>query len=231
MKVSVILPSYNEAGNITEAISLVLRYVPNAEIIVVDDDSPDKTWSVVKAIAKCNSRVKLIRRVGRRGIGSAVQEGFEKASGNRVVWLDCDLQHPPSLIPQLLEKLDGYDMAVASRYVKGGGDNRSFLRCFLSLAFVFLAHAVLGTVWDYTSGMIAVKREVLEQVRLVDMGSHGCYFTVFLYRALRNGFSVVEVPYVCIRRKEGATKFTVNDISKYLSTLIKLRLNRDVSFG
>src|SRR3989344_7640290 len=128
--ISVILPTYNEKGNIVKLINSILSNVKNCEIMVVDDNSPDLTWKDVQKIKKKN--VKLIRRIKEKGLASAISRGIEESKGNVIVWMDCDLSHPPSLIPELVKKLNKYDIAVASRYVNGGADKRKFIRVFTS---------------------------------------------------------------------------------------------------
>src|SRR5512139_3273139 len=102
VSVSVILPTFNEAGNIGLLIEALLARLPElSEIIVVDDDSPDLTWQVVEDLRKSDNRIRLIRRIGRRGLTSALQEGIEAAGGKLVFWMDCDLSQPPEKISEL----------------------------------------------------------------------------------------------------------------------------------
>jgi len=121
---SVILPTYNEAANLPELLERISVACKKGEceVIVVDDDSADKTWEVAEGLRKKFPMLTVIRRVGRRGLSSAVVEGFDAAKGDVFAVMDADLQHDPALLPVMLKKItDGADMVVASRYMEGGG--------------------------------------------------------------------------------------------------------------
>ena len=204
--VSVVMPSYNEKDNIAEAIQRIESAVGNAllEIIIVDDDSPDGTWKVVEDLQ--DPRVRLIRRIDERGLASALARGTSEAKGGAVVWLDCDLGIPPEMIPRLVEPLARYDIAIGSRYVKGGSDSRPPFRAFLSTLFNVGARLLLGwQVRDYTSGFAAVRREVLYETPLLPNG-FGEYFIDWAFRAIRRGHRIVEIPYPYGLRKSGLSK-------------------------
>ena len=134
VQVSVILPTYNEAENIIPLIREILTQVPlSSEIIVVDDDSPDRTWEAVEGFIEKESRVRLLRRIGRKGLTSALQEGINLSNGQYVFWMDCDFSMPPDKIPELLKALEDHDIAMASRYIPGGEEKgHSLLGSFLS---------------------------------------------------------------------------------------------------
>jgi len=202
--ISVILPTYNEKGNIVKLINSILSNVKNCEIMVVDDNSPDLTWKDVQKIKKKN--VKLIRRIKEKGLASAISRGIEESKGNVIVWMDCDLSHPPSLIPELVKKLNKYDIAVASRYVNGGADKRKFIRVFTSRIFNIYAQLILMLrVKDTDSGFIAVKRDVFKKVSLSKEG-YGEYFIQFVYECQKNNFKITEVPYLFKDREIGESK-------------------------
>lgn len=202
--VSVILPTYNESKNIKEVIDQVLHYLgKNSEIIVVDDNSPDRTWEIVKGIK--DKRIKLIRRY-ERGLASALSLGIKEAKSDVVVWMDADMSMPPSLIPRLLDELKVYDIAIGSRYVKGGKDARGFTRVLTSWLMNFFAFIVLNyNIRDYDSGFVASKKRVFEKVKLYTAG-YGEYCIRFLYEAAKVGFKVKEVPYTFTERKKGKSK-------------------------
>ena len=205
-KVSVIFPSYNESENIVEAIGRVSKSLGRSlyEVIVVDDNSPDQTWKIVQNMQ--NPKYKVIRRMKERGLASAIARGVEEAKGNVVVWLDCDLGIPPEEIPRLIEKLKDYDVAIGSRYVKGGRETRPKWRAALSYMTNLFACWVLGFyVRDYTSGFAAVRKEVLDKIKLSKKG-FGEYFVEFMYKCVKNNFSIAEVGYVYGSRKSGLSK-------------------------
>jgi len=239
-KVSVILPTYNEKDNVLLLILDIQSQLNNQEyeIIVVDDDSPDGTWKVVQKLGEKDEKIHLIRRRGKSGLTSAISDGIDSAKGNVVVWMDTDLSMPPEKIKDLLEKIDdGYDLSVASRYVPGGGmviiekSQDSFLAIFLSLAMNVVIQRMLDPSFkDYTSGFVAVRRKVLEDIEL--RGDYGEYFIDFIYRAIKKGYKIAEVPYVCGARKYGVSKTGTNIVQylyrgrKYLWTTVKLRLTK-----
>lgn len=205
-RVSVVLPSYNEKDNIEEAITRISKALGRDlhEIIVVDDNSPDKTWKIVEDLK--NKKVKLIRRINEKGLASALADGVKAAKGNIVVWMDCDLGLPPEDIPRLVAKLKNNDVAIGSRYVYGGKDLRPWFRAFLSTVLNFYCAFILGfTVKDYTSGFIAVRKEVTEKIPLSRVG-FGEYFVEFAYRAVREGYRVKEVGYIYKDRLRGVSK-------------------------
>ena len=230
LKVSVVLPSYNESENIAEAIGRVSKALKDdlLEIIVVDDDSPDKTWKIVQDLK--NPKARLIRRMNEKGLASALATGVGKTKGDVVVWLDCDLGVPPEVIPRLVEKLKIYDVAIASRYVKGGKDLRPKMRAFMSVLMNLFACLMLGfNIRDYTSGVIAMRRKVLKKIGISKEG-FGEYFIEFAYNCIKNGFKVTEVGYSYRNRKGGISKsdgdvFTLLKYGfQYSIKIIKLRL-------
>ena len=157
--VSVILPTYNESMNIDSMVDSIRKNVKNAEIIVSDDNSPDKTWEIAKKI----KNVKVIRRLKNKGVGPSIWDGIKIAKGDIIVWMDADLTMPSELIPKMIKALDNYDIVVGSRYVRGGGDKRSFLRVLTSRMINLFANIILNfRVLDYDSGFVAVKKEVFK---------------------------------------------------------------------
>ena len=231
MTVSVILPTYNEREAILPMVREVLASVPEAEVVVVDDDSPDQTWAQVEQAFMGDRRVRVLRRIGRRGLPSALAEGLAHAKGDALVWLDADGSMPAAVIPQLLARLGEADAAVASRYVPGGQDDRaSRLRVGTSWLINILAASLLGWgVRDYTSGFVAVRRAVLDRVPLRTDYAYGDYCIDFLYRAAQTGVRIVEIPYRCGERRGGETK-TAPDLRRfatlgfvYLGSILKLR--------
>lgn len=234
-----ILPTLNEAPNIARLIRAIQAHSAYpTEIWVVDDDSADGTWRIVQEIAAADVRVHLIHRVGRKGLTSAIQEGIDASAGDLVAWMDCDFSMPPEVIPQLAEAVasGGYDIAVGSRFVKGGSAKRnlkgardSWLGVALSQALNYAVRLWLGRSFaDYTSGFIVCRRAVLQEIRLV--GDYGEYFMSLIYQARRKGCKIVELPYSCVPREFGESKTGSNlwqylkRGSKYLRAALHLRL-------
>jgi dolichol-phosphate mannosyltransferase len=218
-KVSIILPTYNEKYNIARLIRAILGIVNPYEIIVVDDNSPDGTWKIVQKMAARNRKIRLTRRTGERGVGSAIYRGIREAKGNIVVWMDCDFSMPPSAIPKLLRELDRVDMAIGSRYVKGGKDYRGTARVLASFIINSIARFVLmAGVTDYTSGFVAARKKVFSRVKF-DTRGHGEYCIELLYNAKRAGIKISEVPYIFTERKVGEPKTSQYVYSIFLNSM------------
>lgn len=226
-KVSVILPTYNEKENITLLIHEIFKQTDrDIEIIVVDDNSPDRTWEEVQNLAKVRDNLHLIRRMNERGLVSALKTGIDSSQGEIVVWMDCDLSMPPHHIQDLLRCIDqSYDVAVASRFIKGGGveiiaqSEDSLLAYVMSRKLNKFIQFVLDSSFkDYTSGFIAIRKSALETIPL--KGEYGEYFIDLIYRTIRMGYKVIEIPYICKARKAGASK-TGTNLFHYLRRGIK----------
>lgn len=212
-QVSIILPTYNESENVEELISAILKSTePAPEIIVVDDDSPDGTWDIVSRIHTEHPNVKLLRRTKERSLATAVEEGIANASGDVIVWMDSDFSHPPELIPELVKSAKSGHIALASRYVKEGGSRASPVRVWTARLINTLANIVLGRPFlDWTSGFIAVRREVPEKVKIKPLGTgYGEYFVAFLFQARKARYKIEQIPYTYLYRQRGITKTSPN---------------------
>ena len=229
--VSIILATYNEAENIGGVIRRILEHLPDPlEIVVVDDDSPDRTWEVAQNLGE--PRVKVVRRVGIRGLASAMLQGVSDSRGELVGWIDADMAEQVNVLPALIAKTRECDVVVASRFVKGGADERGALRVWASRAVNGLAGLVLGGgVKDYDSNVAVVRRTVFDQVQFSPRG-YGEYFIEFLYRCHRKGLRICEVPYRLTRRAMGTSKSAPNlwrfflQGLGYLTRIVSIRLRR-----
>lgn len=246
-----ILPTFNERNNITPLIERLLGSVPSPYLIlVIDDDSPDRTWEIVKNImTQCpyipdkpthQSGVVLIRRLEEKGLTSAIQRGINEAintyNASIISWMDCDLSMPPEDVPNLVKVIqeNQADVAVGSRWVKGGTDiAHGLMARVLSWIINHFAMLLLGTkVHDYTSGFIAARSEVLSNIPL--RGDYGEYCIDLLCRAGRRGYRLTEVPYVCVPRTSGESKTGINlwdylsKGRKYVATIVQLGLNQKI---
>ncbi|HKA35452.1 MAG TPA: polyprenol monophosphomannose synthase [Thermoanaerobaculia bacterium] len=204
-RVSIVLATFNERENILDTVrSIFANLGDSAEVIVVDDDSPDRTWHLVEEIR--HPRVKVIRRVGTRGLASAFNRGILESRGGVVGWMDADMCMPPDMLPGMIALLEKYDVVVGSRYAPGGKDDRAWLRVAASRAINALASFVLGYgIRDYDSGFVVLRRTVFDRVSLIPTG-YGAYFMEFLYNCRRKGLTVHEVPYVFRDRQKGVSK-------------------------
>jgi glycosyltransferase involved in cell wall biosynthesis len=231
--VSVVLPTYDERDNIGVLIERILAHVHRSvEIVVVDDDSPDGTWQLVEAMAEEDARIRLLRRTDERGLTSALMAGIGLARGDVIAWMDCDLSMPPEVLPSLLDATNEVDIAVGSRYVRGGADvGHSLVGQLFSRTINLWASLLLGwDVKDYTSGFLAVRRPVFDQIDL--RGDYGEYCIDLLARAQRLGYTIREIPYHCVPRLEGESKTATNALGyirrgwKYVLTVLRLWANK-----
>lgn len=170
---SVVIPTYNEDENIGELVTNLNQGLDRSkikhEIIVVDDDSADETFTIVSKLSKMDNRIKLISRKGKRGIGSAIFEGFEKSQGNVLVTMDADFSHPPESVIKLVGAMDKYDLAIGSRYVCGGKMNGPLYRRVLSKMLNGILALILGLkVHDCTGGFLAFERKVMSSVDKIE---------------------------------------------------------------
>jgi apolipoprotein N-acyltransferase len=210
----VVLPTYNERATIDEVIDRTLAAAPTADILVVDDGSPDGTAEIVRRMASMNSRVRLLERPEKAGLASAYREGFRRAIDEDyalAVEMDADLSHQPEQLPALLAAAERYDLTIGSRYVPGGGvTNWGLLRRLLSRAGNLYAQAALGLpVRDATGGFRVYRLETLRELLQGGIHADGYAFQIELaYRAWRRGFAVGEVPITFREREHGQSKFS-----------------------
>ncbi len=229
--VSVIMPTYDEAGNIQDLIRQTVRAIEDVgvqayEIIVVDDDLPDRTWELASAVEGVDqTKIRVIRRMHDHGLAASLREGIRAARQDVVVWMDCDFSHPPGKIPQMLYMINqGFDVVVNSRYVVGGGEDRGgkggATQLVLSRVLNWGTRFMLKPSFsDYTSGFVAVKRRILDEFEL--RGDYGEYFIDFIYRVIRSRrVRLCEMPFVAPPRRSGISK-TGTSLQEYLRRGIK----------
>jgi dolichol-phosphate mannosyltransferase len=230
MKISVVMPTYNEKENIEGLIHTVFDRIENeVEIVVVDDNSPDGTWEIVKNLN--DKRINLIRRIKERGLASAIRTGIEAARGNVIVVMDTDFSHPPETITDLVLALKDSDIALGSRHIRRGKMEASKGRVILSKMTNLFARAFLGfDIKDYTGGFLAVKKEVLDEIKILDeWGVYGNYCIGFLYDAKKRGYKIKEVPFIYKYRTAGETKTSPDEYNlmkwgkRYCLTILKLK--------
>jgi dolichol-phosphate mannosyltransferase len=227
-KVSIVLPTYNEKDNIVDLIRAIQKsFDGDVEIIVVDDDSPDKTWQVVEKIA--TKDIRLLRRLDQKCLTTAISDGIAISKGEVVGWMDCDFSMPPEVLPKLAKALDEYDIAIGSRYIKGGKDVRNTpVGIIGSILINYFAKYLLDpSITDYTTGFVVAKKKVLEDIGL--KGDYGEYCIDLLYKALKKGYKIKEIPYYCIPRKFGESKTAPSLLkylqrgTKYINTILRLK--------
>lgn len=225
-----VLPTFNEAGNIerfVEAVQAVLP--PSAQILIVDDSSPDGTGEIADRLAAAEPNVSVLHRPRKEGLGPAYIAGFRCAlaeGAELVVEMDSDFSHDPSYLPALLAATEHADLAIGSRYVAGGGvEDWGVARRVISRGGSTYARLVLGLrVNDLTAGFKCFRRRVLEEIDLDAIGSRGYAFQVEItYRTIQRGFDVVEVPIVFRDRRVGRSKIDRSVIMEALWRVPQLR--------
>ena len=213
-RVAVIIPTYNERENLEAIISRVRGSVPDADLLVVDDNSPDGTGDLADKLAATDARINVLHRAGKDGLGAAYIAGFRWALGqgyDAMVEMDADGSHQPEQLPDLLAALASADLVIGSRYVPGGKVmNWPRSREILSRAANTYARLMLGIqLRDATAGYRAYRDTTLRQIALDEVESQGYCFQVDLaLRALRAGLTVVEVPITFVERVRGASKMS-----------------------
>nr|WP_202944526.1 polyprenol monophosphomannose synthase [Oscillochloris trichoides] len=227
---TVIIPTYNEADNIGHLIPQILAH-PRCRVLVVDDGSPDGTGAIVAQMAKDESRIGLLSRPGKLGLGTAYIAGFRRAlaeGAHLIIEMDADFSHDPCYLAQLIAAASTtYDMVIGSRYVKGGGTTDWGLgRKLISRGGNLYAGIILGLpVADATGGYRCYRRSVLENIDLNAVRSNGYAFQVeMVYRALRTGARIGEIPIIFPDRRVGKSKMSRRIVVEALINVWKLRL-------
>lgn len=215
--IRVVLPTYNEADNLAAIVAAVLAAAPEVSgILVVDDGSPDGTGEIADGIAAGDSRVEVLHRRRKEGLGPAYLAGFMQAlrqGADLIVQMDADFSHDPADVPRLVAAVrdGGADLALGSRYVEGGGvGDWGRTRRAISRWGSAYARCWLGVgIQDLTGGFKCFRRQVLESIRLSSVSALGYAFQVeTTYRAAQAGFTITEVPIVFSDRRVGESKMS-----------------------
>ena len=224
-KISIILSTYNEAAIIEESIDKIFNTIKNVEVVVVDDNSTDGTLKILNSIE--NKNLKVYSRQS-RGLASAFLLGMINTDGDYVGWTDSNMPQLTYHFKEMINKLDSYDVILLSRYIEGGGDQRSKMRILSSKIINFICRLFLGSgIKDYTSSIFIMKRNVLIHGVPIAYG-HGEFFIEFLYKIKKNGMKICELPYVQPPDLEGSK--TASSIIRFfnlgLSYLIRILIIR-----
>jgi len=212
----IIIPTYNERGNLADLLSQIYKEVEGIHILIVDDSSPDGTGSLVKSLIQYpyQENLFLIERSGKLGLGTAYIAGFKWALAreyNCVFEMDADFSHNPKYLSSFIVAAENYDVVLGSRYIMGGGvTNWSLTRRIISLGGSLYSRLILGLPFkDLTGGYKCFRRAVLEQIDLDDVKSNGYSFQIELtYRAFLKNFKIKEVPIVFEERAAGNSKMS-----------------------
>ena len=228
-QISIIVPTYNEAENICDIIKSIKSNLSevNAEIIVVDDDSPDGTGTIVdeyiqSTIQKDRHSVSIIHRKNRNGLSAAILNGVESSKGEVVVVMDSDFSHPPDVIPKMLDKIEKTqcDVVIASRYVQGGGiEGWPVKRKLISKAATEIAKKGLGVkANDPMSGFFAFKKNLIKNISFDAIG-----YKMLLELLVKTAdVNIQEIPYTFTDRKFGTSKLGSSTILDYCKSVWKL---------
>ncbi len=232
----VIIPTYNEIENIETIIEKIFALGLPLEILVVDDNSPDKTYEKVQELIDLTypDRLHLIVRERKEGLGKAYIAGFKWALANDkgydfIIEMDADLSHNPKYLPRFVEEIENYDLIIGSRYVEGGGaTNWPLFRKAISYGGSFYSRMILGvTIMDITGGFKCFRREVLEAINLDNVITTGYAFQIEMnYKATLKNFRIKEVPIVFEERIAGKSKMTKKVFVEALGKVITLRMNK-----
>jgi dolichol-phosphate mannosyltransferase len=229
----VVLPTYEEAASIERLVAEVRAKLPaSAQVLIVDDNSPDGTGEIAARLAGEDSAVHLLHRSAKEGLGPAYIAGFRTAlagGAGLIVEMDADFSHDPAYLPRLLEAAERVDVVIGSRYVPGGGvTDWGGVRRAISRGGSAYARFVLGVgVRDLTGGFKCFRREVLEAIDLDAVRSLGYAFQVEMtYRAIELGFDVVEVPIVFRDRQAGSSKMSRSIVLEAIWRVPLLRFGR-----
>jgi dolichol-phosphate mannosyltransferase len=225
------IPTYNERDNIEAIAQAALAADGRVDVLVIDDNSPDGTGKVADQLAASEPRAHVLHRPNKQGLGRAYLDGFRWAlerSYELILEMDADFSHDPKYLPRFLDQAQaGVDLVLGSRYVDGGGTvNWGRVRKLISQGGSLYARTVLGLdLRDLTGGFKCFRRRVLESIDLASVHSTGYAFQIELtYRAIKNGFKVVEIPIVFEDRRVGQSKMSWRIALEALAMVWKLRL-------
>src|SRR6266487_771963 len=217
MHITIILPTYNEAENLSKLVSALLSLPLNLTILVVDDDSPDGTGDIADELSNHhNGKVSVVHRAGKRGLRSAYIEGFRKAfdiGADAIVQMDADFSHDPAVLTEMARSITSCDVVIGSRYVKGGSLDERWpaWRKALSAFGNFYARTILSfPLHDVTTGYRMWRREALQNMPLDRIRSNGYIFLVEMaYVAYLVGYKLTEVPIYFADRRWGKSKMSL----------------------
>lgn len=210
----IVVPTYNERENVAALVPQLLNVAPNADVMLIDDNSPDQTAYEAEQLFAVHPRFTVLRRKSERGYGRSLLEGYRAAVDGqygRLVQLDADFSHDPVIVPQLIERTSRDDVVIGSRYCPGGSvANWPLRRRLLSRFANHYVRTITGlTVRDSTSGFRCYTRRALETLLKAPITSEGYAFLVeSTYRAQRAGLRIAEVPITFTDRREGQSKMS-----------------------
>jgi dolichol-phosphate mannosyltransferase len=232
MKTLIIIPTYNEVENLPLLLEEIFSYAPIADVLIVDDNSPDGTGELAEEIRKQNPQVYVLHRPGKLGLGTAYIAGFKYAiqhGYDAVFEMDADFSHDPRYLPDFLKAIEDADLVIGSRYIPGGSTpNWSMIRRLISGSGNTFARFLLGIpVHDCTGGFRCYRSQVLQSINLDAVQSRGYAFQVELaYRVLQQGFKIVETPIRFMDRRLGASKMSRKIVIEAFTYVVRTRFSK-----
>jgi len=232
LKILVIMPTFNEAGNINNAVARLFEHNKDVDLLIVDDSSPDGTGQLANQLAKTNKKISVLHRAGKEGLGAAYIAGFRWAferGYDYLVEMDADGSHRPEDLPKLLAVCSNFDLVIGSRYVRGGKTmNWPFYRQWLSRGGNIYARIMLGSkLNDMTAGFRVFSAEFLKKFDLDSINARGYSFQIEMaYRTIRSGGRAAEVPITFVEREIGVSKMSTNIVAEALLLMTKFGLRR-----
>ena len=229
MKTLIIVPTYNEAINIEKLIAKIFSVASDCDVLVIDDNSPDKTYEIVEGLLKADSRVKLIKREKKLGLGSAYVRGFNFALAKEydfVFEMDADFSHNPKMIPLMLKACKKHDLVVGSRYIQGTSIvNWPLRRLILSYLASLYVRILTGLrVKDPTSGFKCYRADTLRAIDPNSIKSEGYSFQIeTCFKVFKKGLSIKEIPIVFVDRVNGISKMSFSIIVEAIFMVWRLK--------
>jgi glycosyltransferase involved in cell wall biosynthesis len=231
--VLVVIPTYNERENIPRLVEAINKADSRADILIVDDNSPDGTGQAAEDAAKSNPTVNVMHRTGKEGRGSACiagfKEGLKSPQYNLFIEMDADFSHDPVALPELLKEAETADIVIGSRYLPGSKIvHWGWKRTFFSRWANRYARAILHIpISDYTNGYRVYSRELLETVDLDKIKQSGyIVLSEIAYQAKRHGFKFGEVPITFVNRVRGESNLSFHEIFSAFTGVVKIRFRK-----
>ena len=233
-KTLIIIPTYNESENVEKLLELIYSVKNDLNILIVDDNSPDKTYEIIERlmVEKYKGKLFIHKRSGKLGLGTAYIAGFKWAlerDYNYIFEMDADFSHNPKYIPEFLKEIETHDLVIGSRYVAGGGVvNWGLIRKFISRGGSLYSRIILGApIKDFTGGFKCFKRETLENLNLDKIVSNGYSFQVELnYKVWLKGMKIKETPIIFEDRTLGQSKMSKKIFLEAILKVLWMRANK-----
>ncbi|MBU1019237.1 MAG: polyprenol monophosphomannose synthase [Patescibacteria group bacterium] len=236
-KTAIIIPTYNEKENIRKLIQTIFGISQELTIIVVDDNSPDKTGEIVDALTKKYKTLQIIHRKEKNGRGGACVAGFKKALEEKFEYIfemDSDFSHDPVDIPKMLDKIqDGYEMVIGSRYLKGSKIvNWGLKRTIFSKFANIYARVILRIpISDYTNGYRVYTRKALKAINCERIEAVGyIVLSEMAYQLHRQGFKIGEIPIIFVNRERGISNLSIKEITSAFTTVLRIKWDYMVKY-